>query len=139
MIAAALLVLEFVGPCSSRPLIKQSFPVQFPTVGHTTAAFLRGHRIPYKGGIEGIQTLFGTPVGMDAMEVISDREMRSYGWCYRVDGQVPEVFPHHYPVSPRTKKISWFYGFAHYLNGQWVSQCEPAYKVKPAFLCSSLH
>lgn len=134
---SALLILEFIGPCSSRPILKAELRDYQATVGHTTVAVLDKKQIPYLGTIEGINSVFGTPYGMDAMEVVSDTEMRSYGWCYKVDGEIPEVFPHLYPITPQTKRVSWFYGFAHYLKGEWVSQCEPAHKIKPAFLCSS--
>ncbi len=136
MIEAALLVLEFIGPCSSKPLFKQEIRESQATVGHTTVASLDKKKILYTGSAQGIQSVFGTPVGMDAMEVISDFEMRSYGWCYKVDGETPEVFPHDYPITAKTKRITWFYGFAHYLNGEWISQCEAAHKIKPDFLCS---
>ena len=87
------------------------------------------------GTHEGLNSVFNTPVGMEALEVLSDTEMRAYGWCYSVNGVSPEVFPHQVPLNPEIKEITWTFGFAHYYRGEWITQCTPAYTIRPAFLC----
>ena len=130
----AALSIEFIGPCSVKPLLQSNVSGEFPHVGAVTVSTLDRFEVDYAGNEAGLNSVFGTPTGMQAMEVISDTEMRSYGWCFDVDGRLPEEFPDHVSLQG-VRHVRWFFGFAHYLNGQWVSQCEPAYKVKPAFLC----
>jgi len=135
LLLASLLSVEFVGPCSSEPLLSATASRdQASTVGELTIQTLDRFTIPYLGTAGGLNSAFGTPIGLDALEVLSDSEMRSYGWCYSVDGVAPEVYPHEIALS-EVSKIRWFYAFAHYVRGQWVSQCEPAYELVPEFLC----
>ena len=132
---AASLTVEFIGPCSERPLLSTTLEaLESSNLGQVTIETLEKFNIQYQGSEAGLNSAFGSPIGIDAVEVISNNEMRSYGWCFEVDGQVPEHYPDIISVSD-VKKVKWFFGYAHYLNGQWISQCEPAYKLKPDFLC----
>ena len=90
------------------------------------------------GSEEGLSSVFSTPVGKDAIEIISEDEMRAYGWCFSVDGIAPEVFPHEIRITPQTRSIVWHFGFARFYKGEWFTQCTPAYSVKPDFLCQEL-
>lgn len=129
------LVLEFIGPCSHEPLFTTEWNnPQVSSVGALTISALEKNNISYKGNERGLNSAFGSPIGMDALEIISDREMRSYGWCFEVDGVVPEVYADEVPLTG-VRKVRWFFAYAHYQNGQWISQCEPAHKKRPAFLC----
>jgi hypothetical protein len=136
LILAATLSLQFLGPCSSKPLLETK--ARFNTgdqVGKLTIDTLENFEVPYQGTEQGLNAAFGTPTGLDAMEVISDSEMRSYGWCFNVDGKVTETYPSETYLAEGTKNVTWFFAYAHYKNGEWISQCEPAHKIKPAFIC----
>jgi hypothetical protein len=104
-------------------------------VGELTIAILTQFKIPFKGSPEGLITAFHTPTGDDSVEILSDVELRAYGWCFSVDGVSPELYPHEVPLTHETKSITWYYGFAHYSKGEWISQCTMAHTVKPQFLC----
>jgi hypothetical protein len=135
--SAQALELKFVGPCSQTPIKKVQVSNDFANVGELTVATLTKFKIHFVGGPEGIASMFSTPVGDEAVEVISDFEMRAYGWCFSIDGVAPEVYPNEVPVTAATKSITWHFGFARYYKGQWVTQCTPAYSVKPDFLCKT--
>lgn len=107
----------------------------YENVGQLTIETLKKFEIPHTGTYEGLASVFETPTGDASVEVISDVELRAYGWCYSVDGVAPEVYPHEVAITPETRSVVWHYGFARYYKGQWVTQCTPAWKVKPAFLC----
>ena len=127
--------ISFVGPCDQKPIIASEMGTKFATVGDLTVHFLRKNKIPFKGSERGINTVFNTPVGDAAIEVISNTEMRAYGWCYFVDDLGPDVFADEYPLDGSIKKIEWIFGFAHYKNGEWLTSCTPAFTIKPNFLC----
>lgn len=127
--------IEFIGPCSSKPLFSQEFSLKFETVGDLSVYVLEKNKIAYLGNEEGINSVFGTPVGTDSIEVISDTEMRSYGWCFFVDGKIADVYAHQYVLNKNIKKIQWIYSYALLKKNKWVSMCEKAYEVKPKFLC----
>ncbi len=129
--------VQFVGPCSKQPLLSEE--VKFApnmNAGEITIAVLDAHKIPYQGTTSGLNQVYNTAIGLDAMEVISNQEMMAYGWCFEVDGQIPEVFADKFPIEPGTKVVRWFYGYAHYLNGEWISQCEKSYLRHPTAFCN---
>jgi hypothetical protein len=80
--------------------------------------------------------MFFTPTGEDALEILSRRQMRSYGWCYTVDGVAPEVYPSDFLIEETTGVIEWFFGYAFYDSGEWLSQCEPLHLSPYPFICS---
>jgi hypothetical protein len=127
--------ISFTGPCDQKPIIAAEMGSKFATVGDLTVHFLRKNKIPFKGSERGINTVFNTPVGDAAIEVISNTEMRAYGWCFFVDDFGPDVFADEYPLNASIQKIEWIFGFAHYKNGEWLTSCTPAFTVKPYFLC----
>ena len=127
--------IAFVGPCDQRPLTVIETPAHSTSsAGAITLAVLQRSEIPFVGTEQGFASIFGTPTGMDSMEVISDDEMLAYGWCFSVNDHSPEVYPHEYPVNQQDR-ILWWYGYAHYKRGEWITQCTPAFRRKPAFLC----
>jgi hypothetical protein len=137
LLLAATIAVEFLGPCSSRPLLKTSVQEATSTsVGEMTITTLEQFKVPYAGTHKGLHSAFGTPTGMEALEILSPTSMRSYGWCYEIDGMVPEMYPDEVALAG-IKKVTWFYAYALYKEGQWVSQCEPAHKIRPEFLCKN--
>lgn len=127
--------LSFVGPCSEEFIMKTQTTEEFAHVGELTMAVLDKFSIPYQGSAEGMASVLGYG---NYMETLSANEFRAYGWCYKVDGVIPEVFPYEAYLTPENKSVTWVYGFSHFKNGQWLSQCEEAFKVKPKELCEKL-
>lgn len=132
---SSALEVEFVGPCSEVPLYSATISsTDVNDVGSLSIMVLEKANIPFKGTSAGINQIFHTPIGLDAMEVISDQEMMSYGWCYEIDGEIPEVYPNEIGLEG-IQKISWFYGYAHYLDGQWIAQCQKGHLRHSPYLC----
>jgi hypothetical protein len=135
-VLAGMISMEFIGACSVKPLLKANVHSSFPHIGAATISLLDQFAVDYAGTEAGINSAFGTPTGPEAMDIISENEFRSYGWCYDVDGRVPEAYPNQVTLQG-VRHVRWFFAYAHYLNGEWISQCEPAYKVRPSFLCGN--
>lgn len=127
--------LKFIGPCQKEFIMRTMVTEEYANVGELTIGTLKKFGIPHAGTAEGLASAFETPVGQEAVEVISENEKRYYGWCFVVDGIAPEVYPHEERITLETKSIVWTFGFAHFKNGQWLTQCTPAHTVKPDFLC----
>lgn len=124
--------LTFIGACSDEYIMRTQVTEEFLHVGDLTVATLNKFNIPFKGYPEGMAEVFGLG---NYIEKISPNEFRTYGWCYKVDDSIPEVFPYEAYLSPETKAVTWFYAYSHYKNGTWLSQCTDAYKVKPKEFC----
>ncbi len=127
--------LSLIGPCHEGPAFEQGLKIQSgESVGAYTVRFLEHFGIDYIGSERGMNSILNTPTGMDAMEIISDREMNAYGWCYSVNGFSPEVYPDEFEMK-EGDVVKWWFGYAHYYEGQWLTQCSPSFERKPKFLC----
>jgi hypothetical protein len=133
--ASAAVELKFIGPCSENFIMRTMVDEAHENVGQLTIETLKKFNIPFVGAYEGLASAFETPIGDAAVEVISAEEVRAYGWCFSVDGVAPELYPHQVPVNQTTKSVVWHFGYARFFRGQWVTQCTPAWKVRPVFLC----
>lgn len=122
-------------PCTGKELYKADYDESFSHVGLLTLKGLDDSRLEYVGNEIGIHSILNTPVGDDALEIINRLEMRSYGWCYDVDGVIPEVLPPAFRLSGKEKKVTWFFGYAYYRSGVWMSQCQKVSELRPAFIC----
>ena len=128
--------LRFQGACSADPLFSVELAFEKDmNVGELSLQVLDDHQIPYQGTASGLNQIFETPVGLEAMEIISENEMMAYGWCFEIDGRIPEVLADKVPIKKTTKLITWFYAYAHYLNGEWISQCEKSHLRRSPVLC----
>jgi hypothetical protein len=105
--------------------------------GTLTVNFLTSAVIPFIGERRGINSILVTPTGDDAIELISDVSMRVYGWCYDVDGQIPELMPHEFVMTKESQIIRWFYAYSEYQSGKWLNYCEPVFRLKPEFACQT--
>ena len=129
--------IEFIGPCNTQALLSQSIDLSYQSVGDLSIAVLEKTKTPFQGTREGFNSIFNTPIGLDALETISDTEMKSYGWCYSIDGVSPEIYAHQIPLTAHIKNIKWFFAYAHYKDGAWIRQCAPAAPEKPKFICKN--
>ena len=115
-------------PCSETSFTSKN--IEFDksvSLGEITINLLNDHGIDFVGETFGINQINGTPVKGRDLEVISNSEMKAYGWCFSINGVIPESYPNMiYPDS--NDNVIWFYGFAHYLEGEWIAQCKLASK-----------
>lgn len=136
--SALALEIEFIGPCSKESFLRKTAnSTHSRNVGELSLEVLEAAKIPYLGSSRGLNQIGTSPVGDEALVILSDSEMLAYGWCFEVDGIVPEKFPDQVDVRG-VKKIVWYYAYAHYLRGEWVAQCRPSYLRPPELYCKSL-
>lgn len=127
--------ISFVGPCSEKPIFSKKLnSYEGNSVGHLTLNILKTYSIPFQGTEQGFNSIFNSPTGMEAMEVLSDTEMLAYGWCYSVNRKEPKSYPNEI-ILQKGDHIHWWFGYAHYKNAKWISQCVPAFTRKNKF-CS---
>lgn len=122
------------GPCDQKPILNIDVQTQSKTVGEFTVNTLITNKFEFIGDDQKIESIAGTPVGSEALEIISRSEMRAYGWCFYVDGKEPEVYPHEMSMKG-VGSVHWLFAYAHYKDGEWLSMCNPSWALKPDFLC----
>lgn len=89
-------------------------------VGLVTMDFLNTNGIAFDGSELGFSSIDGLEQRLD---ILSKSEMKAYGWCFSVDGEVVETLAHQTELKEQSH-LRWFYAFAHYQAGVWTSQCE---------------
>ena len=105
------------------------------TAGDLTHAFFNQNSdIQHKITKVAVTQILNTPLDLDAYEIISDEEMFVYGWCYDVNGYNPDQLMSTYEISDQDH-VTWTYGFSHYLRGEWLTYCTPAYTRNWKAIC----
>ena len=135
-VSLAGISFDVIGPCSDEPILSTTLNKTTATnIGAFTVSELDKSNMEYIGTENKIDSIDGSPVGEAALEILSRSEMRAYGWCFYVNGEEPEVYPNEVELTKETKSVRWVFGYAHYLKGEWLSMCEPSWRIKPKFLC----
>ena len=129
--------ISIQAPCSDKVLWQQELQTLPLNLGEATIQALNTSGLQYQGNERGINQIHQSPLGLAALEILSDNEMISYGWCFQVNGVVPEIYADEIELNPRDE-VLWFYGFAHYKNGDWISQCENSASRAASEFCSDI-
>lgn len=125
-------------PCSSSLWLDSEVNVTPGTsVGHLTVSQLEQKSIPFEGVPEGIHSIRRTVTGADAMEILSETEIRAYGWCFYVNGAEPDDFPHQIEIRNPDDVIYWFFAYAESKDGIWVNTCVPTHQTRPQYICGA--
>lgn len=121
--------------CGGEPLFEKKIELnEASTVSAFTLSLFQEFSIPFLGAEAGLNSIYNTPTGMDALEVLSDSQMRAYGWCYTVNGELPENLMNQEVITDESE-VRWFFGFSFYDAGVWTSYCTPAPTQNPLNLC----
>jgi hypothetical protein len=127
---------SIIGPCSDKPVFNTQVKATSISVGKLTENILIENKIQFLGSDYGVSQIFNSPIGTDAMEILSDTKMRAHGWCYSVDGNIPELLMNEVILDGQEKNITWFMGYSTYVGNmqtgehEWVGQCEPSYELE---------
>lgn len=130
------LTWKVFGACSSSPVQQGEVTADISkSVGAITVDIFNQNKIPFVGAAEGMNSILNTPIGMDAMEIVSQTEMRVYGWCYSVNGKQPLQMPHEIKFQKQTDELIWYYAYSTNNKGEWTDYCSPAYWIKAIQFC----
>lgn len=128
---------KIFGACDNKPVHEGSFAADITkSVGQISLEIFDLHKIPYIGSAEGLNSIINSPTGLDSIEVVSDTEMRAYGWCYTVNGRQPLEMPHQLQFQSQDDKLVWFYAYSTNKNNEWTDYCVPAYHIQAEQFCS---
>ena len=132
--------IKLIGPCFEKPVLEKDFKIKDfkDNAVKISDKIFKDNGILYEGNDDGFTSILGAPSGADAMEHVSHRKMRVYGWCFTVNGVLPEVMPGDFYFNKASDRIVWFYGYSTYDKGQWKDYCAPSYKIKSPYVCSDL-
>ena len=135
-LSASAIQWKIFGACSNEPVRQGQFDADLNmSVGAVSEALFKTQQISYIGAAEGFNSIMGTPIGLEALEIVSDTEMRAYGWCYTVNGKQPIQMPHEIQFLKQDDKLIWFYGYSTNIKNEWIDYCQPAYWIKAKQFC----
>ena len=134
-VEARTATFTIMGPCDESPLVEVEFNTTEQNVGELSIQILEAEELQFLGDERGIAQIDESPLGDDALEIISETELKSYGWCFEVDGVQPGVYPNEVPLTEVESSIKWLYGYAHYKDGEWIAMCVPSAPEAPPFIC----
>ncbi len=109
-------------PCTDEVLLEGYLNVKGRSVGEITLNILDDAKVPYQGDERSVWSMWNTPVGEQLIDLISDRRLRAYGWCYAIDGHVPETMADATWMGENAR-LDWFFGYAEYDSGFWGANC----------------
>ncbi len=121
--------------CSDDDTVNTEIEVSNITLGNLTVQELNRFKIKFVGGDYGISSINDSPKSDEALVVLNDYEMLAFGWCFKVDGEVLEEMPDKVLINANTNSIQWYFGFAHYLKGEWISQCSVDRSLTKKLFC----
>jgi hypothetical protein len=90
------------------------------TIGALTVQALTMQHIPFEGSESGIATIYGEG---SHLEVINDKVLKAWGWCYSIDGDTSDKMPDQVILPGGAKVLKWFYSYALYDSGTWTGYC----------------
>ena len=133
---AHAITFEIVGPCDGTPFLQGTFKSDISeSVGKTTLDLLDFYGISYVGTENGIHSIQNSPIGDDAIEVLSETRLRAYGWCFSINGVIPDKLASMVNFQSASDHLRWFYAYSTYDNGVWVDYCKPSFKIKSQKIC----
>ena len=133
---AYALNFDVIGPCSDKAVYSGIFKADIAqNIGVISMDIFNMYKIPYSGSEEGMRSIINTPVGDDAIEVLSDTKMRAYGWCFSINGFIPDKLSSQSFLTKQNDYISWFFAFSTYDQGIWTDYCVAAHTIKSAQFC----
>lgn len=110
--------------CTDKKIIDQRVDAKDISLGDFMVETLEKNNIAFEGSKYGISSINESPVGDDALIVLNDHEKFAIGRYYKIDGAISEKMPDQVILNENTMDVHWYYGFAHYFNGEWISQCD---------------
>lgn len=133
---AAAATITFQNPCAATPwIVDERHGTIGQSAGQISVESLTQHDMPFVGSDAGFNSINNTVTGDAALEVLSDNEMKAYGWCYHVNGDEPSVYANQVFIAAESDTVTWFFGYAHYRDGLWIAMCVPTHIEKPHFIC----
>jgi hypothetical protein len=127
---------DVIGPCSETPLYKNQVEVSLSkSVGQNSVEIFDKEKIEYVGNENGMNSILNTPTGNEAIEILSETKMRAYGWCFSINGIIPDVISSQIYFSDKNDSLKWFFAYSTYDQGVWTDYCVPSYTIKSPFIC----
>lgn len=116
--------VEVIGPKNDVILPATKFNANISrTLGEITVAVFENQGINFDGDAHGMKSISGYE---NYVEVVSSTEFKAYGWCFSVNGVAPDTMSDQTYFENEDDILGWYFAFAHYKDGEWISQCRPA-------------
>ncbi len=125
-------------PCLDQPILEASdnLITSDETIFSLTKKLILGHKIESQLAQNGVISILNYLGPDQSLEIISETKLRAYGWCYSINGEIPDLMPDEIKIKTNDS-IKWFLSFSTYDSGKWVDYCVPTKtnKESSVFVC----
>lgn len=116
------ITVDVIGPKSEIYIPLTNLEVNLDdNLGKISVDFFKQNNLIFLGSEAGITTI--NNLGND-IEIVSDTEMKAYGWCFSINGEVPETMSNVSFLTQQSDHLRWYYAYAHFKDGAWIAQCK---------------
>jgi hypothetical protein len=118
--------VEIKNPCVERPILKENVNDLGinATAYSVTKELIERNEIESVLAYDGVISVGGYVHDDKKLEIVSDKKMRAYGWCFSVNGVIPDAMSDQVLVA-KEDRIDWFLSYSTYDSGYWVDYCVP--------------
>lgn len=110
--------------CDGSVVLKTRVYADGETIGDLSERILNRFNIRHEIEDGSIKSINNSPKGNQAIDFFSSTHMRTYGWCYSVDGVVYlKTLAREFQLTGQENNVTWYFGYADYKDGKWISMC----------------
>jgi hypothetical protein len=116
--------IQIKDPCQTIDFISDQIQLLSidTSVGKITEMALEKSKINYQLNSGSLLSVQSIPSENQKIQIINDYELNAFGWCYKVNDEIPMVLPDDF-ILKNSDKINWYIGFTSYNKGNWGSMC----------------
>lgn len=122
-------------PCNGKTVFKSKIKPAYDglSIGKVTIDYFDEYKINFQGSEQGISQILNTPIGDKALVILDDENLLAFGWCYTINGVVPNKYADKIIYSSKINSITWFYGYSRNRKNKWLNMCKRASKLPQKF------
>lgn len=132
------ITFEIQNPCEKIPFASGNLQLQTSNALEITKLILHQYKIKNETSDNGILSIENFVSGDKKLEIISESKMRAYGWCFSINGSIPDLMPDQILLKSN-EELKWFLAYSTYDNGQWIDYCKEviANHESQKFICQN--
>ena len=113
-------------PCQNAPILTSTSEISSneETIFSLTKELIQDNKIKADLGDNGIRSILDYVGENKSLQKINTHIFRAYGWCYTINGEIPDVMPDQIKIKNKDS-IKWFLSYSTYDNDRWVDYCVP--------------
>lgn len=129
LVQAGTVQLIIENPCEAKKTFKSNIIYNDNlelSAGIATFDPLSKSNVSYIGDESGMNSIYHSPIGKEAIYQDKKNTVYAFGWCYSVNNIAPDMMPNEtkLDLTIPLNTILWWFGSAISKNGEWIEYCK---------------